>query len=63
MNWLTVHMAHNLCILGGTNAPILADYHQCHESVKIGRDNRNQICLRLRLDVSHNEIYNYVVSI
>jgi len=56
-------MAHNLYLLGKTNGPILADYHHCHESVKIGRDNRNPICLRLRQDVSQNEIYDYVVGI
>lgn len=63
MNWLTVHMAHNLYLLGKTTGPILADYHHCHESVKIGRDNRNPICLRLRQYVSQNEIYDYIVGI
>lgn len=63
MNWLTVHMARNLYLLGKTIGPIFADYHHCHESVKIGRDNRDQSCLKLRLDVSHNENYNYVVGI
>jgi len=56
-------MARNLCILGGTNGTIFADCHHCHQSVKIGKDNRAQMCLRLRLDVSHIENYNYVVGI
>ncbi len=62
-NWLTVNIAHNLCLLGGTNGTIFADCHHCHQSVKIGKDNRAQMCLRLRLDVSHIENYNYVVGI
>jgi len=56
-------MARNLYLLGKTTGPVFADYHHCHESVKIGRDNRDQSCLKLRLDVSHNENYNYVVGI
>ena len=43
-------MAHNLYLLGKTNGPILADCPHCSQSVKIGKDNRTQMCLRMRMD-------------
>lgn len=54
-NWLTVTIATNLCLLGGTNGTIFADCHHCHHSVKIGKDNR-------AADVSHIENYKLKIN-
>lgn len=48
--WLTVTIATNLYLLGGTNGTIFADCHHCHQSVKIRSDKRGPI-------LSQNENY------